>query len=38
MKKLMKKNKVSNNYFEAYACKCPTSCTCNSTVKKFKLC
>lgn len=34
MKKLMKKSKASKNNFEAYACSCPTSCTCSTTAKK----
>ena len=34
MKKLMKKSKASKNNFEAYACSCPTSCTCNTTAKR----
>ncbi len=34
MKKLMKKRKASKNNFEAFACVCPTSCTCNTTARR----
>lgn len=34
MKKLIKKSKVSKNTFEAYACVCPTSCSCSTSAKK----